>query len=134
GAALYCSTGVNMWRNGSLGYWLQEVINAVSGNLDRAGGTLVGRGVVDFPAFGAKHGILMRKDRSRVGDYGSVNDAFPGGVLADEILTPGRGQIKALVVTGGNPLLTMANSGRLREALTKLDLLITLDIFPSETG
>ncbi|HLT40952.1 MAG TPA: molybdopterin-dependent oxidoreductase [Enhygromyxa sp.] len=134
GAALYCSTGVNMGRNGSLGYWLQEVINAVSGNLDRAGGTLVGRGVVDFPAFGAKHGILMRKDRSRVGDYGSVNDAFPGGVLADEILTPGRGQIKALVVTGGNPLLTMANSGRLREALTKLDLLITLDIFPSETG
>lgn len=134
GAALYCSTGVNMGRNGSLGYWLQEVINAISGNLDRKGGTLVGQGVIDFPAFGAKRGILMRDDRSRVGNYGSVNDAFPGGVLADEILTPGPGQIKALIVTGGNPLLTMANSGRLREALTKLDLLVTLDIFPSETG
>lgn len=134
GAALYCSTGVNMGRHGSLGYWLQEVINALSGNLDRAGGTLVGQGAIDFPKFGAKRGILMRNDRSRIGDYGSVNDAFPGGLLADEILTPGKGQVRALFVTGGNPLITMANAGRLREAFAKLDLLVTLDIFPNETG
>jgi anaerobic selenocysteine-containing dehydrogenase len=50
GAALYSSTGVNMGSNGSLAFWLQEVANCVSGNLDRVGGTLVGRGVIDFAA------------------------------------------------------------------------------------
>ncbi|MBK6578636.1 MAG: hypothetical protein IPG17_21045 [Sandaracinaceae bacterium] len=49
GAALYCSTGVNMGAHGSLAFWLQEAINAVSGNLDRSGGTLVGKGSSTSP-------------------------------------------------------------------------------------
>jgi formate dehydrogenase len=134
GAALYCSTGVNMTSNGSLAFWLQEVINAITGNLDRRGGTLVGRGVIDFPRFAASKGILMRSDASRVGKFGAVNDAFAGGLLADEILTPGKGQIKALFVTGGNPLITMANAARLREAFGQLELLVCLDIFQGETA
>jgi formate dehydrogenase len=133
GAAIYCSTGVNMGGNGALAFWIQEVINAVSGNLDRRGGTLVARGIMDFIKFGAKNGLLMRKDRSRIGDLASVNDGFPGGILADEILTPGKGQIRALIVTGGNPLITMANAERLRQAFRQLDLLVCLDILPGET-
>ena len=81
GAALYCSTGVNMGGNGALAYWIQEVINAVTGNLDRKGGTLVGKGVMDFLKFGVKKGLLVRDDRSRIGDFGSVNDGFPGGAV-----------------------------------------------------
>ena len=92
-----------MGGHGALSFWLQEVINAVSGNLDRRGGTLVGNGVIDFAAFGKRTGTLLRNDRSRIGGFPSVNDGFPGGVLADEILTPGRGQVRALFVTGGNP-------------------------------
>lgn len=134
GAVLYSSTGVNMGGNGLLAFWIQEVINAVSGNLDRRGGALVGKGLIDFARFGSKRGLLMRRDRSRVGNLHSVNDAFPGGILADEILTPGEGQLRALFVTGGNPLITMANSNRLREAFEKLELLVTLDIQPTETG
>jgi formate dehydrogenase len=134
GAAMYCSTGVNMGGSGSLAFWIQEVINAASGNLDRSGGTLVGEGVVDFPAFGKKQGLLVRDNRSRIGDFTSVNDGLPGGILADEILTPGRGQIRALFVTGGNPLLTMPNSNRLRAAMQALELLVCLDILPSETA
>ena len=134
GAALYSSTGVNMGRNGSLAFWLQETINAVSGNLDRQGGTLVGRGIIDFPAFGKRTGTLLRTDRSRIGDFASVNDGFPGGLLADEILTPGENQVRALFVTGGNPLITMPNASRLREALGQLELLVTLDLFKNETG
>ena len=134
GAAMYCSTGVNMGGNGSLAFWIQECINAVSGNLDRRGGTLVGMGVTDFIAFGKKTGTLLSDNRSRVGGFTSTNDAFPGGILADEILTPGHGQVRGLFVTGGNPLLTMANGGRLREAFEKLELLVTLDIFRTETG
>ena len=134
GAALYCSTGVNMGGNGSLAFWLQEVINAISGNLDRKGGTLIGKGVMDFIKFGVKNGILMRQDKSRVGGMTSVNDAFPGGLMADEILTPGKGQLKALFVTGGNPLITVPNSEKLRKAYKKLELLVTLDIYQNETS
>ncbi len=133
GAALYCSTGVNMGGNGSLAFWLQEVINAISGNLDKKGGTLVGKGVMDFPKFGVKNGVLMREDRSRVGDFGSVNDAFPGGIMADEILSEGKEQIRAMFITGGNPLITMANSEKLKKAFESLDLLVCLDIQMSET-
>lgn len=134
GAALYCSTGVNMGTNGSLAFWLQECINAISGNLDRKGGTLVSTGVIDFPAFGKKTGTLLHQNESRIGGFKSVNDALPGGILADEILTPGDRQIKALFVTGGNPLITMANSERLRDAFQQLELLVVLDIQPSETA
>lgn len=134
GAALYCSTGVNMGGNGALAFWIQEVINAVSGNLDRAGGTLIGRGIVDFAKFGARSGFGLREDRSRIGGFASVNDAYPGGILADEILTPGEGKLRALFVTGGNPLITMAGAGRLRDAFEELELLVTIDILPNETG
>jgi len=134
GAALYSSTGVNMGGHGALAFWLQEAINFITGNLDRRGGTLVGEGVIDFPAFGKKTGTLLRKDESRIGAFRATNDAFPGGVLADEILTPGDRQVKVLFVTGGNPLLTMANSGRLAKAFRELELLVVLDILPSETA
>jgi formate dehydrogenase len=133
-SALYGSTGINMGTQGSCAFWLLEVINAVSGNLDRSGGTLVGRGIFDFIKFGQRTGALLRDDRSRVGDFASVNDAFPGGILADEILTPGDRQVRGLFVTGGNPLITMANSERLRTAFESLDLLVVLDIFLNETA
>ena len=133
GAALYCSTGVNMGGNGLLAYWLQEVINCISGNLDQKGGTLVGKGITDFIKFGSKNKILMREEKSRIGNLHSINDGFPGGILADEILTPGKGQIKALFVTGGNPLITMANSEKLRKAFQNLELLVCLDVLPGET-
>jgi len=133
GASLFCSTGVNMGGEGALSFWIQEVINAVTGNLDRKGGTLVGRGIMDFPKFGVKKGLLIKDVKSRIGNYGTVNDAFPGGILADEILNPGKKQIKALFVSGGNPLITMSDSEKLKSAFNKLDLLVCLDIQLNET-
>ncbi len=134
GACLASGTGVGQGTNGTLCVWLQEAINAVSGNLDRKGGALVGEGVFDFARFGVRTGMFVKKNHSRIGGFESVNDALPGGVLADEILTPGERQVRALFVTGGNPLLTMANAGRLREAFEQLELLVTLDIYRNETG
>ncbi len=134
GAALYCSTGVNMGGQGAASFWLQEVINAVSGNLDRPGGTLVGKGVVDFPKLAVKYGLLEQGGTSRISGHQAVNDALPGGVLADEILTPGEGQVRALFVTGGNPLITMADSERLKSAFERLDLLVSVDIYLNETA
>jgi len=132
GAALYCSTGVNMGAHGTLAFWIQEVINAVSGNLDRRGGLLVGKGILDFPRLAKNN--LTKGHRSRVGDFPAVNDVFPGAILADEIREEGPERLRGLFVTGGNPLLTMAGGGRLREALSELDLLVVTDIFLNETA
>ena len=133
-ACLYSSTGVNMGTNGSLAFWIQEVINAASGNLDRHGGVLVGQGIFDFPKFAAKSGASSTGARSRVGDIPSLNDCLPGGILADEILTPGEGQVRGLIVSAGNPLLSFPNSGRLRKAFEELELLVSLDIYRNETA
>ncbi len=134
GASLYSSTGVNMGPNGVLAWWIQEAINLVTGNLDRKGGTLVAKGVIDFARFGTRTGLLVGNHTSRIGGFRQVNDAHPGGVLADEILTPGKGQIKVLFVTGGNPLITMADSAKLKRAFEHLELLVTVDIYRNEVG
>jgi anaerobic selenocysteine-containing dehydrogenase len=136
GAALYLSTGVNQGSHGTLAFWIQESINAITGNLDRLGGTLVGHGYVKgFPRHARRGGHTMRKDRSRVGQLPSVVDTFPAGLMADEILTPGLGQIRAMFCVAGNPLLTVPNrNGRLEEALKALELLVVIDIFRNETA
>ncbi|MDH3202764.1 MAG: molybdopterin-dependent oxidoreductase [Myxococcales bacterium] len=136
GAALFLSTGVNQGSHGTLAFWIQEAINAITGNLDRIGGTLVGHGYIkDFPKHARKGGHTLRKDLSRIGQLPSVADTFPAGIMADEILTPGEGQIRALFVVSGNPLLTVPNSnGRLEQALKSLELVVSIDIFRNETA
>jgi anaerobic selenocysteine-containing dehydrogenase len=136
GAALFLSTGVNQGSQGTLAFWIQEAINAITGNLDRLGGTLVGYGYIkDFPKHARKSGHTMRDDVSRIGQLPSVVDTFPAGLMADEILTPGEGQVRALLCLSGNPLLTVPNSnGRLEEALKALELLVVIDIFRNETA
>ncbi len=134
GAAIITGTGIGMGTQGTLAHWLSESINAVTGNLDRKGGMVVGQGIFDFPKFGAERGLYVSDVYSRVGHFRAVNDGFPGGILADEILTPGTEQIKSLFVTGGNPLITMANSERLRDAFKELELLVVTDIYLNETA
>ncbi len=134
GAAIVTGTGLGMGQDGTLAQWLAECITAVTGNLDRRGGTLVGEGIFDFAGYARKQGMFTRKARSRIGNFRELNGGFPGAILADEILTPGRDQVKALFVTGGNPLMTMANSARLRDALAQLELLVVTDIYLNETA
>ncbi|MDJ0848081.1 MAG: molybdopterin-dependent oxidoreductase [Myxococcota bacterium] len=135
GAALYMSTGVNQGRFGTLCFWLMECINAVSGNLDRRGGTLMGRGLYDMAAEGKKRGQFERPDRSPVGGLPSVVDTFPVGLLADEIRKPERERVTALIVWGSNPVLNCPNpNGRLEDALRELELLVAIDLFRNETG
>jgi len=135
GAALYGSTGLNMGTRGTLAFWFLEAINAVAGNLDSRGGTLVGRGILDLAAIGKKQGQFTRTDRTRVGNIRSVADTFPLGILADEILTPGAGQVTALILQAGNPVLSCPNpSGHLEEAFRNLELLVAIDLFRNETG
>jgi anaerobic selenocysteine-containing dehydrogenase len=133
-SAIVTGTGIGMGKHGTLAHWLAEAINALSGNLDKKGGTMVGEGIFDFAAFAKKNELFNRLHRSRVGNFRELNGGFPGGIMADEILKPGTQQIKALFVTGGNPLLTMPNSARLRSALEQLELLVVTDIYLNETA
>lgn len=134
GAGIITGTGLGMGRFGTTAHWLAECIVAVTGNLDRAGGMLVGEGIFDFAAYAKKTDLFSREQTSRIGGFKQLNGGFPGAILADEILTPGDEQIGGLFVTGGNPLLTMANSERLSEAFKELDLLVVTDIYLNETA
>jgi anaerobic selenocysteine-containing dehydrogenase len=131
GAALYMATGVNQGRSGTLCFWLLEAINAASGNLDRMGGTLMGRGLVDM-AKQVTEDPQMMTSLHREDELPTVSGQQPAGMLADDIL---EGRVKALIVEASNPLLACSNpDGRLDEALSRLDLLVSIDLFRNETG
>jgi len=134
GAAIVTGTGLGMGKYGTLAHWLAEAINAITGNLDKKGGTLVGEGMFDFAGFSKKNDMFNRANRSRIGQFRELNGSFPGGILADEILNPGSEQIKSLFVTGGNPLMTMPNGHRLKKAFEQLELLVVTDIYLNETA
>ncbi len=128
GAAIYSSTGVNQGSYGLMVYWLQEAINAITGNLDKRGGVLAGKGVLPSPP------IPEETARSRIDDIPYVNNTIPAGIMADEILTPGEGRIRAMFNLSGNPLLTCAGSDRLATAFEDLELFVCLDIVRNETA
>jgi anaerobic selenocysteine-containing dehydrogenase len=128
GAALYHSTGVNQGRFGLLVYWLQEAINAITGNLDRRGGVLAGKQVIPRPP------APTCEAHSRIDGIPYVNSVIPAGIMADEILTPGKGQVRAMFNLAGNPLLTCAGSDRLAEAFSQLELFVCMDIVQNETA
>jgi anaerobic selenocysteine-containing dehydrogenase len=134
GAALYMATGVNQGRSGTLCFWLLESINAISGNLDRRGGTLMGEGLFDM-AKQVTEDAQMMTSYDRGDDLPTVSGQQPAGMLADDILGDGPSPVTALIVEASNPLLACSNpSGRLDEAFASLELLVSIDLFRNETG
>lgn len=133
GAALYAGTGVNQGPHGTLCVWLMHALSLLTGNLDREGGMLLTRQLVLAAKLGPS-GERIQHRTPRVSAHRSVLDSLPAGILPDEILTPGEGQLCALFVTAGNPLLSCPNSERMRDALSRLDLLVSIDLFRNETG
>ncbi len=130
GAAVHASTGINMGRQGTLAYWLVQMLSLVTGNLGRRGGNLyspgyfpaatVGKPKTDNPFFDTEFGEIRRTAGS-----------LPGNLLADYIEA---GHIKALVVMSGNPVLSMGGEAKLRAALKQLELLIVIDIYAGATA
>ncbi|TAK31099.1 MAG: hypothetical protein EPO21_18150 [Chloroflexota bacterium] len=133
GAFAIAHTGVSMAPNGTLGEWAVIVLNAITGNLDRPGGLYFDPGIIP-----SKPKAAPSERRpvpvSRVRDYRLYGSEFPCSILADEILMPGEGQIRALIVTGGNPMLSFPNANKLERALDQLDLLVCIDRYVNETA
>lgn len=130
-ASAYMAAGVNMGRQGTLAYWLLQMLVLVTGNLDVRGGNIPGREVYPYIAKGKTD--LAAELTS--GEFGEMRRAahLPGVLLADYILDAAN-PIRALFVVAGNPLLSVPGEARLRAALSKLDLLVVIDIYPNATA
>jgi anaerobic selenocysteine-containing dehydrogenase len=130
-AAVYMATGVNQSGQGLLCYWLTEMINLVTGNLGRRGGTYKPPGIVDYcPPMVGEQEIQTSLGPLRLPDPMGYCQ-LPATVLAD--LIEG-GDIRALILWGGNPLITVAGEDRMRAAFEKLELLVSIDIYRSVSG
>lgn len=134
GASVTMSTGVNMGRQGTLAYWLVHMLSFVTGNLDRRGGNIESVGYYPTAAQAGRSDPRRAFFDGRFGRTRHVRGSLPGNLLADEILTPGPGQIRALFVLAGNPLLSIAGEPRLREAFASLELLVCVDLYRNLTG
>ncbi|MFI8560246.1 molybdopterin oxidoreductase family protein [Pseudomonas putida] len=130
-AVCYGRMGVSTQSFGTLCHWLVQVINLVTGNLDREGGALCTEPAVDLVA--STSGGHFNAWQSRVSGLPEYGGELPVAALAEEILTPGEGQVHALVTVAGNPVLSTPNGRQLDKALEGLEFMLSIDLYINET-
>ncbi|MFP2958641.1 molybdopterin-dependent oxidoreductase [Myxococcus sp. 1LA] len=135
-AVCYGRMGLSTQAFGALCQWLINVLNVVSGNLDRRGGamfTLPAFDVVGGPrALAVGRGSFGRW-KSRVRGLPEFAGELPSAAMAEEMDTPGPGRVRALVTVAGNPVLSTPNGARLEQALAGLDFMVSIDPYLNET-
>jgi anaerobic selenocysteine-containing dehydrogenase len=134
-AAAYGRTGSCLGRFATLVAFLLDTLNIISGKLDRPGGAIFGR--VPFPVdlLTDLTGLSsFDRKRSRIGNYPDVFGTLPAAIMAKEIMTPGKGQIRALVVGAGNPVSSVPNGPELERAMQQLELMVSMDLYVTETN
>ncbi|MDO9004209.1 MAG: molybdopterin-dependent oxidoreductase [Aquabacterium sp.] len=129
----YGRMGVSTQVNGVVCQWAIQVINILTGNLDKEGGTLVTHPAIDLVKTGLIGPGHVGAWHSRVRKAPEFGGELPVSVLAEEILTPGPGQIRALVTSCGNPVLSTPNGQQLDQALSQLDFMVSIDFYINET-
>ncbi|HVK72759.1 MAG TPA: molybdopterin-dependent oxidoreductase [Kofleriaceae bacterium] len=132
-AACYGRVGTTCQEFGTLASWAVQLVNILTGNLDRPGGTMF-----TTPAVAPGHRRRPTEKRgprytSRVRQLPEVFGELPIATLADEILEPGEGRVRALLTVAGNPLLSAPGAGRLATALAELDFRVAIDPYVNET-
>ncbi len=136
-AAWYARIGTCTQEFGTLASWLADVLNIVTGNFDRRGGMMFSKPIawsmVSLPDPQWQDGFEFGRRQSRVRGAPEILGQFPAACLAEEIATPGQGQLKALITIAGNPVISLPESEALDAALPKLDCMISLDHYVNET-
>jgi len=134
-AVCYGRLGLSTQEFGGLCQWLVNVLNIVTGNLDAEGGALFTKPAVDIVGMSQITGKTgsYNKRQSRVHKRPEFTGEFPVATLADEILTPGQDQIKAMVTVAGNPVLSTPNGKQLEKAFESLEFMVAIDIYLNET-
>jgi anaerobic selenocysteine-containing dehydrogenase len=130
-AAVYGRMGTCTAEFGTLAQWLVDVVNVLTGNLDRAGGAMFPLPAAAVPR--SRRPYRTGRWRSRVRNLPEVNGELPVATLADEIETPGQGQIRALLTIAGNPVLSAPHGSRLDAALGGLEFMVSVDPYLNET-
>jgi anaerobic selenocysteine-containing dehydrogenase len=134
-AAVYGRIGTSTVEFGTLGSWLVDVINILTGNLDRPGGVMFPLGPAMPAPRSAKPGRGFKTGRwhSRVSGYPEALFEMPAAALAEEIDTSGEGQIKAMITIAGNPVLSAPDGDRLDKALDGVGFMLSIDPYLNET-
>lgn len=134
-AVCYGRMGVSTQAFGALCQWLIQLINILTGNLDRPGGAMFPDPAFDMLTLGRGFGQRgsYAKRSTRVRGLPEFGGEFPVAALAEEILTPGPRQIRALVSAAGNPVLSTPNGRQLDRALSSLEFMVSIDIYLNET-
>lgn len=134
-AAVYGRIGTSTVEFGTIGSWLVDVINILTGNLDRPGGAMFALGAAAPAPRPPKPGRGFRTGRwaSRVSGYPEVLSELPAAALAEEIDTAGQGQIKAMITVAGNPVLSAPDGDRLDNALDSVEFMLSIDPYLNET-
>ncbi|MCX5047065.1 molybdopterin oxidoreductase family protein [Streptomyces sp. NBC_00474] len=137
-AAVYGRIGSCTVPYGTLGSWLVDVLNILTGNLDRPGGALFPQAATDRtprPA-GPSHGFTLGRWHSRVSEHPEAKGELPLSALAEEIDTATeQGElIRALVAVAANPVLSAPDGDRLDKALDSLDFMVSVDPYLNETS
>lgn len=130
-AVCYGRMGVSTQAFGSVCHWLVQLINLVTGNLDREGGALCTEPAVDLVA--STSGGHFNAWQSRVSVLPEYGGELPVAALAEEMLTPGEGQVRALVTVAGNPVLSTPNGRQLDRALQGLEFMLSIDLYINES-
>ncbi|MDT5258391.1 MAG: hypothetical protein QOD10_3471, partial [Mycobacterium sp.] len=127
--------GTSTVEFGTVASWLVDVINILTGNLDRPGGAMFPLGATVSAPRPAKPGRGFRTGRwhSRVSGYPEALSEFPAAALAEEIDTAGEGQIKAMITIAGNPVLSAPDGDRLDRALDSVGFMLSIDPYLNET-
>jgi anaerobic selenocysteine-containing dehydrogenase len=123
--------GVSVQRYGALNQWAIQIINIVTGNIDREGGSMFTLPAVDQVRNTGPGGFGRHRSRKR--NLPEFDRELPSAALAEEITTPGEGQIKVLFTGAGNPVLSTPNGRQLDAALEQLDFMVSLDPYLNET-
>ncbi len=134
-ACAHMSTGVNMGRQGTLAYWLLQMLVFVTGNLGRRGGNFYSLGFYERSTSAGRsvpEGFL-ETPFGQVRKPGGVGINLPGNLLASYI-TDHDAPIRGLFVSSGNPVLSIGGEAHLRQAMDSLELLVCVDIYRNATG
>lgn len=134
-AAVYGRIGTTTVEYGTVGSWLVDVLNVLTGNLDRPGGVMFPQspvGAAPRPPQPGR-GFLVGRWHSRVSGFPEVLSELPVTALSEELETPGEGQVKAVITIAGNPVLSVPDGARLSRALDDVDFMLSIDPYLNET-
>ena len=136
-AAVHGRLGTCLQDLATLSSWLLDVVNIATGNLDRPGGVMFAKPAALGLNTSGKPGVGMGSDygmvRSRVRGLPGAFQQLPAACMAEEIETPGEGQVRGLITIAGNPVLSVPDGDRLSRALDSLEFMVCVDLYVNET-